>query len=273
MIPIGLFLTCAILIAAKKSGEEVNKIELRSEQASFLRLEPILVTVSLPVTGSHALPAPVGDNDAGSLRFEISPQVEARSGARPLPLERNAEADGAKVRDYDLLEWYQFPGQGEFTVQAVFENDEKIIKSEPLSIRISTPKNGDPEAGPVDRIHHTPWCNYDTNKFCGDTFDLTNRWPDSKLTKYCHYWNGRYSQNQGEFDEAINSYQTVIKNYPKFALADDAAFGIVECLYAQGKTQDAEKANAEWLSKETGSSVQLLARNLVEKINKKESLK
>src|SRR5262249_61453957 len=94
---------------------------------------------------------------------------------------------------------------------------------------------------PVARIHHTPWCTYATEKFCGDTFDLVKTWPNSRLAKYCHYWNGRYSQNKNEHDKAIASFRTVIEKYPGFALADDAEYGIVECLVAQKKLQEARE--------------------------------
>jgi hypothetical protein len=30
--------------------------------------------------------------------------------------------------------------------------------------------------------------------FCGDTFDLVEKWPSSKLARYSRYWSGRYLQ-------------------------------------------------------------------------------
>src|SRR5262249_10283804 len=102
---------------------------------------------------------------------------------------------------------------------------------------------GDAEEQPVARIHHTPWCNYDTDRFCGDTFDLVGRWPDSRLAKYCHYWNGRFSQNKNEHDKAIASFRTVVEKYPDFVLADDAEYGIVECLVAQKKLREAREVS------------------------------
>lgn len=85
----------------------------------------------------------------------------------------------------------------------------------------------------VARVHHIPWSNYETNAFRGDTFDVVKKWPDSKPAKYCHYWNGRYSQNKKEHDKAIASFRTVIEKYPDLPLAADARRALAECEHAK----------------------------------------
>ncbi len=121
---------------------------------------------------------------------------------------------------------------------------------------VTSEKGSDPNSrnGPKGALHywgltHPPWCNYGTNKFCGDTFDLVNRWPESRLAKYCHYWNGRFLQHNKEYEQAIESFELVLKQGPRFALSDDADYGIVECLAALGKSDEAEKHNAALLKK------------------------
>ena len=94
-----------------------------------------------------------------TLSFEIKPTVKARSAAKPLPLE--AQSSAKKARLFDLLEWYQFPAEGEFTVTAVITNGETAVKSKPIVVTLRKPDKKDSEAGPVDRIHHVPWSNYD----------------------------------------------------------------------------------------------------------------
>ena len=165
------------------------------------------------------------------MRFEIEPAVEPRAGARPLPEE--ARAATALARKYDLLEWFQFPGSGTFSVRAVYERAGARLTSGPITVTLRTPMKGDADFDAVDRIHHVPWSNYETNAYCGDTFDVVKRWPDSRLARYCHYWNGRYSQNRKEYAKAIASYESVIAGYPGFALADDALRGIEECRKSQ----------------------------------------
>ena len=223
--------------AADRPSETKSSLDLTAAQTEFLPLEPILITLHVESEGA-ALPAGPGTSKTGTLRFEVAPAVKPRSGAKPLPLER--QVTDAQVRRYDLFEWFQFPA-GTFTVRAVLEQKGTKLTSAPVQFTIRKVAKGDREEQPVARIHHTPWCNYDTEKFCGDTFDLVKTWPNSRLAKYCHYWNGRYSQNKNEHDKAIASFRTVIEKYPGFVLADDAEYGIVECLVAQKKLQEARE--------------------------------
>jgi hypothetical protein len=176
------------------------------------------------------------------LRFEIEPAVKARKGARPLPLEGRDQAAQVRARHYDLFEWFAFPDKGgAWTVRAVFESKGAKLISAPVAITIRTPDKSDAEYLPMARIHHTPWSNYDTNAFCGDTFDVVKQWPRSRFAKYCHYWNGRYSQNRKEYDKAIASYRLVVEQYPDFALAGAAELGMVECLHALKKVREARE--------------------------------
>jgi hypothetical protein len=178
------------------------------------------------------------------LRFEIEPAIKARSGAKPLPLEGQVAAGAAPTRLYDLFEWFAFPENGgTWTVRAVFEAKGFKQTSAPLSITIRKPGPKDSEHGPMARLHHTPWSNYDTNAFCGDTFDLVQKWPKSRFAKYCHYWNGLFLQNKKEYDKAIASYRIVLAKYPDFVLADAAEFGLIQCLCAQKKLQEAAQLN------------------------------
>jgi hypothetical protein len=247
-----VLLLAGTLAGAAQAADKVESKEtlhLSAGQKEFLWLEPVLVTVRIEGLRGAALPAVPGagksakSGKAGTLRFEVDPVVKPRPGARPLPLE--AQADDVQTRHYDLSEWFTFPDKGgPWTVRAVFEHQGTRLVSTPVSVSLRRPTKGDAEHDPVARIHHTPWSNYDTNAFCGDTFDLVKQWPQSRLARYCHYWNGRYSQNKKEYDKAIASYRTVVEKYPDFALADAAAFGIVECLCAQKKMPEARQSNA-----------------------------
>jgi hypothetical protein len=216
------------------AGEGKAALRLIASQTDFLRLEPILVTVNVAGDAAVRLPAsPGGESASNQFRFEIEPAVKPRPEAKPLPSE--ARVGTSPKRKFDLLEWFQFPDSGTFTVRAVFEHDGSRYASEPIRVTIRNPAKGDAEFDAVARLHHMPWSNYDTNAFCGDTFDVVKNWPESRLARYCHYWNGRYSQGKKEFDKAIASYQTVINRYPGFVLADDARQGIAECKAAQAK--------------------------------------
>jgi hypothetical protein len=173
----------------------------------------------------------------------VAPAVKPRQGAKPLPLEEQA-AGPVQVRHFDLLEWFAFPDQGgTWSVRAVLEHQGTKLTSATVTFTVRPPGKGDAEAQPVARLHHTPWSNYDTNAFCGDTFDVVKQWPTSRLARYCHYWNGRYLQHKKEYEKAIASYRLAAEQYPGFALADDAAYGIVECLYAQQKLREAQTRN------------------------------
>jgi hypothetical protein len=216
------------------AGEEKGVVRLATARTELLRLEPILVTVKIEGEAELGLPAALGGESAAEMfGFEIEPAVKTRPKARPLPLE--AKTALASARTYDLLEWYQFPDRGEFTVRAVFMHAGTRYASDPVRLTIRKPAKGDAEFDAVARVHHIPWSNYDTNAFCGDTFDVVKRWPESKLAKYCHYWNGRYSQNKDEFDKAIASYETVLKQYPDFEFADAARLGLEECKTAASR--------------------------------------
>lgn len=228
---IGIGIACLLSPAVDPASGADGKdgLKLSAAQTEFLRQEPILVT--LRAEGDAAatgLPAAVGGESAArSLRFEVEPAVKPRKGAKPLPEE--ARTESAAARKYDLLEWFEFPGSGTFTVRAVYESAGARFASAPVTVTLRTPKAGDPDADAVARIHHVPWSNYETNAFCGDTADVVKRWPESKLARYCHYWNGRYAQNQKDYARAIASYESLIAKYPDFALVDDARRGIEEC--------------------------------------------
>ena len=215
----GILLWTGISGAEEPANSTVG-LRLAASQKEFLTLEPILVTVE----GKSALPASPGK----SLVFQITPAVKERKGAKPLPSEGKTE--GKQNRLYDLLEWYQFPAEGKFTIQA--KADGKFI-SAPLTITIRKPDKKDPEWGPVDRLHHIPWSNYIIDCFCGDTQDVVKRWPESKLAKYCHYYNGMFHQHKKEYDKAIASFTLAAERYPGFELIDAARTGIRECQEAK----------------------------------------
>lgn len=227
-----------VLGAAGAGGEESPALRLSGGQSAYLRLEPILVTLALQGAPGATLPAAPGgegQSAANALRFEVEPAVKPRPNAKPLPGEAATAQQARATRTYDLLEWFQFPAEGVFTVRAVYEHAGDRVVSAPLTVRIQAPAKGDADFDAVARVHHIPWSNYETNAFCGDTFDVVQKWPDSKLAKYCHYWNGRYSQNKKEYDKAIASYRTVIAKYPDFPLADDARRALAECEQAKGR--------------------------------------
>src|SRR5262249_28156849 len=132
--------------------------------------------------------------------------------------------------------------EGSWTVKAVVENNGITFESAPLKVSIARPAKGAKEQSAVDRLHHLPWSNYTTNAFCGDCFDLVKQWPDSRLARYAHYWNGVFHQNKKEYDKAIASYRTAAK-YAGFVLADHADLGVIQCLVAQKNTAEAARQN------------------------------
>jgi hypothetical protein len=266
------FLLVSVGLAGLLSLPSVNQadqgttgVHLVAGQKDFLALEPILVSVE--GAGKQVLNLPAGPDQ--TLRFDVKPALKPRSGAKPLPLEGRVPVAGKRI--YDLLEWFQFPAQGTFTVQAVLGTGANAVRSEPISITIHRPGKDDPEAGPVDRLHHTPWSNYVTDRFCGDTFDLVQRWPDSKLARYCHYYNGLFHQHKKEYDKAVASFRTVLAKYPDFVLADNAQYGLAECLAAQGKAKEAaaclekQRARAERIQGRAVQHLNLRLSSAVEK--------
>ncbi len=260
LILAGLVFLGQSLLVADDLAKTKETLSVTLGQKEFLAQEPILVKVHWRHAGFAGLPAALGVYEtkleisvplSGRLRFDVKPAVKPRAKAKPLPLEEKASARHLrpKHRTYDLLEWFQFPASGQYTVQAVVESHSKTWTSEPATITIRRPDKKDAEWGPVDRLHHIPWCNYVTDAFCGDTFDLVKRWPDSKLARHSHYWSGLHQQHKKEYDKAIASFRTVVEKYPDFVLADHAQFGIVECLAALNKPDEARKRNAVLLSR------------------------
>ncbi len=257
-----------LVTSADPPAGAVQGLSLAAGQKDYLTQEPILVTARLRAPGGAALPAAPGKGAKGTLRFEVTPALKARPNAKPLPLEAQGADLPATIRTYDLVEWFQFPAEGSWTMQAVFEHDGATLKSAPVALAIARPAKGSKEQNPVGRLHHLPWSNYTANAFCGDCFDLVKQWPDSRLARYAHYWNGVYQQNKKEYDKAIVSYRTAAK-YSGFVLADHAEFGVIECLLAQKNTAEAARQNealARKLEQRDGrgaaSTVQLLSRRL-----------
>lgn len=226
-----------LLVGATVSARETPALQVSGAQRDYVRLEPILLTLKLDGAPTAALPAAPGgegQSAADALRFEVDPAVKPRPNAKPLPGEAATANEARSARTYDLLEWFEFPGEGAFTVRAVYEHAGIRVASAPVVVHIRTPRNGDPDFDAVGRVHHIPWSNYETNAFCGDTFDVVQKWPDSKLAKYCHYWNGRYSQHKKDYDKAIASYRIVLDKYPDLPLAEDARRALAECEKAKG---------------------------------------
>jgi hypothetical protein len=228
--------------AAEAAAKTKAALHLTAGQKGFLWLEPILVTVRVEGNGETGLPPGLDPGKRAPFRLKIDPPLKPRPKARPLPLEGQQAKSNVRCRRYDLSEWFLFPAEGgTWKVRAVYEGKGGTLTSGPITVTVRRPDKKDAEAEPVARLHHTPWSNYDTNAFCGDTFDLVKRWPKSRLARYCHYWNGRFLQNKKEYAKAIASYRLAAEQYPGFALADDAAYGVVECLVALKKFPEAEK--------------------------------
>ena len=131
--PLAVLLTCTVLMADDQSDGGDESLHLLSGETELLQVEPILVTVRLQSERVHFLPPGPGESKVGTLSFEIEPAVKPRSGAKPLPLEAQAPVINAQSRDYDLLEWYQFPASGKFTVRAVFEHKGETLTSKPIA--------------------------------------------------------------------------------------------------------------------------------------------
>jgi hypothetical protein len=272
---VGLFVGLSLLwyngalLVADPPIQGKAALHLITDQKEFLSLEPILATVRIEGISEAALPP---GPSKGTLRFEAKPALKARANAKPLPLEAQGADLKVPVRRYDLLEWFDFPAKGgTWTVQAVFEHKGTTVTSTPISITVTRPSKGDAEFGPVDRLHHIPWSNYTIDAFCGDTQDVVKRWPESRLAKYCHYWNGRFFQHKKEYDKALASYREVVKSYPNFVLCEDAQFGVAECLVALGKLQEG-KSTLETLQsalKERGSVGRSVVQGLTEELGRR----
>jgi hypothetical protein len=241
LLGLALVLLPGVGTAAERAAPGKDGLRLSAAQKDTLWMEPLLVALRAEGAGGPALPAGLGKGS--KLRFEITPAVKARPAAKPLPLE--AQVPDARARVYDLTEWFLFPEKGgTWTVQAVLEQGGHTLRSAPVTVSIRKPAKDDGEFQPMARIHHPPWTNYEANAFCGDTFDVVKRWPSSRFAKYCHYWNGRHLQHKKDCAKALESFRTVVEKYPDFALADHAAYGVVECLVAQKKYAEAATQNA-----------------------------
>jgi hypothetical protein len=216
-------------VADSKRDPPPPALQMQAHQTDFIWNEPILVTLVLTDSGATLPPGP--QQGGSTLRFEFDPPLSARSGARPLPTEA-AAGPSAQRRDFDLLEWFEFPQKGGiWEVTAVLEAGGTSLRSKPMTLTVRKPGETEAEGQAAARLHHIPWSNYDTDKFCGDTFDLVEKWPESRLAKYAHYWNGRYLQNQREYGRALASFRKAAQ-YDGFALKDDAEHGASACLEA-----------------------------------------
>jgi hypothetical protein len=212
--------------AADKRDPPAPELRLEAHASDFIWNEPILVTVLL-AHGGGSLPAV--PQRSGELWFEWNPVLTARPGAKPLPLQA-LPGLGVHRRVFDLLEWYQVPDAGgTWTVAAVYNHAGTILRSSPIKVTVRKPSATEADAEAAARLHHIPWSNYETDKFCGDTFDLVDKWPESRLAKYAHYWNGRYLQNQKDYEKAAASFRKAAQ-YDGFALKEDAERGLADCL-------------------------------------------
>jgi hypothetical protein len=242
-----LVLTASLLSAAE--GPAKGGLVLSPAQKEHLTLEPILVAVKLEDGRVKSLPATVGGKADVVLSFDVQPTVKARSGAKALPYEvypqyrpasrrgsqpHLVKAEARRAGLFDLLEWFQFPAEGKFTVRAVVKQGDTVLTSAPITLSLRRPDRKDAEWGPVDRLHHMPWSNYCTNAFCGDTFDVAKRWPASKMTRYCLFYNGLHHQHKKEHDKAVASLRELVEKHPDFVLVPHAKRAILQSYLDQG---------------------------------------
>jgi hypothetical protein len=240
---VALFLAGWLPARADVPVGERGALQVTGARKEYLTNEPILVTARLLTASPQwRLPPGPGKNAAGTLHFEVTPAVKERPGARPLPFEP-VQSSGSR-RVYDLLECLQFPAEGTFTVRLVLQQGGGRLKSDPVTFTLRRPGKGDAEEGPVGRLHHLPWSNYVENAFCGDTFDLVKTWPNSRLARYAHFWNGLHCQHKKEYDKAIASYRIVLTRYPDFVLAEPARRAVAQCEAARAAASAAGSAKA-----------------------------
>jgi hypothetical protein len=197
----------SICVAVIPAGRAVSDdaLQLTIGQSELLHKEPVLVNLRLQPAAVKALPPQPGNGDGGTLRFEFEPGIEPhvvadwRRPGKPLPLEAASATGEVTSRDYELLEWYQIPKEGTFSVRAVFEHDGTRLTSQTVKFTIRAPASDDSEHDPVGRIHHLPWMN------SGDGHDRTNRsdagrgvretgLPFCKLLLFCTYLPHRFQQ-------------------------------------------------------------------------------
>jgi hypothetical protein len=218
------FAAAFAVIAPARS--ESPSLRLKAARADLLVGEPAYLLVTA-AGEARVLPASAD----GDLRFVLDrPQSERKRPAA-------ASATLPSPAEYDLLESYSLTQPGEYTVRAVLKTPAGTLESNPVTLRIDAPSTSDDKAA-LDRLHHFPWSNYVADKFCGDTFDLVAKWPDSRYAPYARYFCGRYLQTHDDLDGAIAAYRALIEKHPSMALADDAAYQIAATLRAQKK--DAE---------------------------------
>lgn len=234
------------------------QIELKAAEREHLWLEPVIVTVR----ADRPIPAAPGEK----LRFEVEPLLKTRAKPRPLYVEGKAADLAVHVRDFDLFEWYEFPkAGGTWKVRAVLDVDGTALRSEPVELSARPAAKDDAEHAPMSRIHHPPWSNYETDRFCGDTFDLVAKWPESRYAKYARYWSARYLHSQGDHEKALAEYRALLDTHAGFALADDAEYAIAECLLALKKADEAAKVLGGLRKRSDRTAARVLAERLVER--------
>ncbi len=222
-------------------------IQLKLDREDLWQGEPMLVTVSLNGADKDLLPRLA--TPGSSLSFHFNTEM-IKPGILDNPdTAREGEIQVGNVVLYNVLDCYScsddFAGSLQLRAELAYEG--KVIKSDIVSLQISRPPEGD-EREAFQRLHHFPWANYYTSKYCGDTFDLVARWPESRYVKYCHYYSGCYLQNAGEWSQAIDEFKALLR-FPAFALSPEALYQLGVCYLKLGQ-QEAAREQFDYLLKE-----------------------
>lgn len=205
------------------------------DQSTVLYGEPILLTVEAP-DGTNL---PWYANPETDVWFEIEGPIAPVEPDEPTAVDSSSyRAGNAAV--YNVLDYYwyteEYAGDIEITVNAEIDGDNLV--SEPISVTVEEPA-ADDDIDALDRLHHFPWINYLPDRYCGDTFDLVDEWPESAFAPYSHFYSGRHLQFEGKLDAAIGSFETVLE-CPSFALTPEAAYHIAESYRELGQHAEAE---------------------------------
>ncbi len=217
-------------------------IEITIDQKEFMQGEPQLLTVKLSedlVEKKTVLPRALFKKTNLTLIF--AEPVEPMQKPEDQAIVAIPKQDFYKgIAAYLINNYFNTHTPATYTLKAVLKTPEGSIESKAITYTVHAADSSLEEEA-FGRLHHFPWANYVSNKYCGDTFDLVHRWPESRLAKYCDYYSGRFLLEQRDYNGALEKFENVITQNEPFALTSDTEVQIAVCLMNIGEKDKAKK--------------------------------
>lgn len=250
---------CSLFCAGGLAGEKSEPLSVSMEflQKDFALLEPVFLKVTLRNTGKEAIRVIYPDMRAG---LEIAVKYKSKklewvpeSGPRRVHFE-TLRPGGTGSVVINLLEFFGMKRSGTYSVSVRYGNPgvrpkdtafPKSIVSKKFKIVVRHPTEQESKA--IDDVDND-------GDLCPDAYDMAAAkilvlHKSLPYHKYAYYWLGEGERVSFHEKEALYCYEKLLKEQPKFPLAEKVRYRMLLLREELGKVKNATKDLKEMMEK------------------------